>query len=320
MKIIDLTLRKKISIIIPLYNEQEAIEMFYLTLSKSLQKILDYDFEILFVNDGSTDQTIEKLKDLIQSDSRVIALELSRNFGKEIALTAGLDAASGDAAIPIDADLQDPPELISRLIAEWEKGFEVVLAQRADRSSDSVLKRKTAQLFYKIHNWVSQVKIPVNVGDFRLLDRKVLEALKQLPEQHRFMKGLFSWVGFRTTLVQYQRQPRAAGTSKFTGWRLWNFALEGITSFSISPLRFWTYLGIIGALISIIYSVIIIIRTILFGADVPGYPSLFVAISFFGSLQLIGIGMLGEYVGRIYMESKRRPLYFIRERHQNNKE
>ena len=311
--------RKKISIVIPLYNEQEAIEIFYLTLSRSLQELPGYDFEILCVNDGSTDQTLEKLKELIQSDSRVIALELSRNFGKEIALTAGLDAASGDAAIPIDADLQDPPELISRLIAEWEKGFEVVLAQRADRSSDSVLKRKTAQLFYKTHNWVSQVKIPENVGDFRLMDRKVLDALKQLPEQHRFMKGLFSWVGYRTTSVNYQRQPRAAGRSKFSGWRLLNFALEGITSFSISPLRFWTYLGLLGALLSLAYSVILIIKTVLFGADVPGYPSLFMAITFFGSLQLIGIGMLGEYIGRIYMESKRRPLYFIRERHQNNR-
>lgn len=311
-------IQKKVSIVVPLYNEQEGVEIFYMTLTRVLQGVTNYDFEIIFVDDGSTDQTLLKLKELIQRDPRVVALELSRNFGKEIAMTAGLDAASGCAAVPIDSDLQDPPELIVSLITEWEKGFDVVLAQRADRSSDNVYKRKSAQLFYKIHNWISHIQIPVNVGDFRLLDRKVLEALKQLPEQHRFMKGLFSWVGYRTTSVYYQRQPRIAGRSKFSGWRLWNFALEGITSFSISPLRLWTYLGLLGAFVSLLYSAIIILKTLLYGSDLPGYPSLFVAIVFFGSLQLMGIGMLGEYIGRIYMESKRRPLYFIRERHQAN--
>ena len=310
--------RRKISIVVPFFNEEAGTAAFYSKLTNHLATLKSYDFEIVCVDDGSTDQTLAQLRAFVTLDPRFVVLELSRNFGKEVALTAGLDAATGDAVIPMDADLQDPPELITSLIEQWERGFEVVLAKRADRSTDSFLKRKTAELFYKVHNKFSLVKIPENVGDFRLMDRVVLDALSQMSEQQRFMKGLFAWVGFKTTTVTYQRQPRAAGESKFSGWKLWNFALEGITSFSISPLKFWTYLGLVGALTSLLYALFIMFKTMMFGADVPGYPSLFVAIVFFGSVQLIGIGMLGEYIGRIYMEAKRRPLYFVRKRYANH--
>lgn len=310
--------RRKISIVVPFFNEEAGTAAFYLKLTTHLATLRSYDFEIVCVDDGSMDQTLAQLQAFVTLDPRFVVLELSRNFGKEVALTAGLDAATGDAVIPMDADLQDPPGLITSLIEQWERGFEVVLAKRADRSTDSFLKRKTAELFYKVHNKFSLVKIPENVGDFRLMDRVVLDALSQMSEQQRFMKGLFAWVGFKTTTVTYQRQPRAAGESKFSGWKLWNFALEGITSFSISPLKFWTYLGLVGALTSLLYALFIMFKTMMFGADVPGYPSLFVAIVFFGSVQLIGIGMLGEYIGRIYMEAKRRPLYFVRKRYANH--
>lgn len=309
---------KRISIVVPFYNEEAGIDIFHRTLTEHLYGMPAYEFEIVCVDDGSRDRTLEQLKELVVKDPRFVVLELSRNFGKEIAMTAGLDAATGDAAIPMDADLQDPPELIAQLIAEWEKGYEVVLAKRADRSSDTYLKRQTAALFYKVHNKFSAVKLPENVGDFRLMDRVVLDALRQLPEQQRFMKGLFAWVGFRTTTLPYQRQPRAAGETKFSGWKLWNFALEGITSFSIAPLKIWTYLGAFGAITSLLYALFIWMRTLLHGSDLPGYPSLFVAIVFFGSVQLIGIGILGEYIGRTYMESKRRPLYFIRKRYKRD--
>ncbi len=308
---------KLISIVVPFYNEEAGIELFYATLTAQLQTIPAYTFEVVCVDDGSKDATLERLKLLVERDNRFVVLELSRNFGKEAAMSAGLDAAQGDAAIPMDADLQDPPELIGRMLEEWASGYEVVLAKRTDRSSDTLLKRKTAAMFYKVHNRFSTVKLPENVGDYRLIDRVVLEALQQLPEQQRFMKGLFAWVGYRTVTISYQRQPRSAGESKFSGWKLWNFALEGITSFSIAPLKIWTYLGAVGALASLAYALFIGLRTLFLGNDVPGYPSLFVAIVFFGSVQLIGIGVLGEYIGRTYMESKRRPLYFVRKRYQN---
>jgi glycosyltransferase involved in cell wall biosynthesis len=244
---------------------------------------------------------------------RFRVVELSRNFGKEAALTAGLDAAVGDAVIPIDADLQDPPSLIGKLIRAWEdSGADVVLAKRKDRNSDSLAKRFSAAAFYDMHNWVSQIKIPANVGDCRLMTRVVVDALKQLPEKQRFMKGLFAWVGFKTVTIEYTREKRFAGSSKFSGWKLWNFALEGITSFSSLPLRIWTYIGMVGALVTLGYGLFIVLRTLIQGVDVPGYASLLVSILFFGSLQLMGLGMLGEYVGRIYMESKRRPTYLVR--------
>lgn len=309
-------LRKKVSIIVPFYNEEAGAQVFYDTLNQVMDSMQDVDFEVICVDDGSKDATLPALIGMADRDARYRVIELSRNFGKEAAMTAGLDAAVGDAVIPIDADLQDPPEVIQGLIQEWQKGNEVVLARRVDRSSDSFLKRKTAELFYQVHNRFSSVQIPANVGDFRLMDRVVVDALKQLPEQHRFMKGLFAWVGFKTVTLDYARHPRAAGTSKFSGWKLWNFALEGITSFSSTPLKFWSYAGGVGALISLLYATYIVVRTLVLGVDLPGYASLLVAIIFFGSVQLISVGMLGEYIGRIYMETKRRPLYVVRKRYE----
>ena len=214
--------------------------------------------------------------------------------------------------IPLDADLQDPPELIPEMIAVWRRGAEVVLAKRADRRSDSPAKRRGAQLFYRFHNWLSDVPIPENAGDFRLMDRQVVEALKRLPERQRFMKGLFAWVGFKSATVEYVRPPRAAGSSRFSGWRLWNLALEGITSFSTVPLRIWTYVGLLCAFLTFVYGFYIIVRTLIYGVDVPGYASLFVAVLMLGSLQIVSIGILGEYLGRVYLESKQRPAYVVR--------
>lgn len=306
---------KKISIITPFYNEEKGIDYFYEALMPIFSQIRNIEFEVICVEDGSRDATLEKLISLAKKDSRFRVLELSRNFGKEAALTAGIDAATGDAIIPIDADLQDPPELIPEMIKEWRNGAEVVLARRIDRSSDSFLKRKAAEIFYRFHNSLSTIQIPENVGDFRLMDRITVDAIKQLPEQHRFMKGLFAWVGFKTVTLDYIRQPRIVGTTKFSGWKLWNFALEGITGFSAAPLKFWSYLGGIGALVTFFYAIFIISRTLIYGVDIPGYASLLVAVLFFGSLQLISVGMLGEYIGRIYMETKHRPLYLIRKQY-----
>jgi glycosyltransferase involved in cell wall biosynthesis len=304
-----------ISIVVPFYNEGEGVEGFDRALIPQLEAIPGIRWRIICVDDGSTDATLARLTALAARDARYTIIELSRNFGKEAALTAGLDAAPGDAVIPIDADLQDPPALIGQMVAAWQAGAEVVLARRSDRSTDGVLKRKTAGWFYRLHNWLSKTKIPENVGDFRLMDRAVVEALKRLPERQRFMKGLFAWVGFRTVTIDYARAERAAGTTKFSGFALWNFALEGFTSFSTTPLKIWTYLGAASAIFTLAYAVFIIIRTIISGNDVPGYASLLVAILFFGSVQLMSIGLLGEYIGRIYLETKQRPTYLIRKIH-----
>lgn len=304
--------RRTISIIAPFFNEGEGVDYFHEAICGVCDGHLEFDFEVICVDDGSQDDTLKKLIGIAEREPRFHVIELSRNFGKEAALTAGLDAATGDAVIPIDADLQDPPELISDMIKEWLKGAEVVLARRVDRSSDSFFKRNAAEVFYRLHNRLSAIQIPENVGDFRLMDRIAVDALKQLPEQQRFMKGLFAWVGFRTVTLDYARHPRAAGSTKFSGWKLWNFALEGITSFSAAPLKFWSYMGGLGALVTFAYALFIISRTLIHGIDVPGYASLLVAVLFFGSLQLISVGMLGEYIGRIYVETKRRPLYLIR--------
>ena len=288
------------------------VDYFYKSICDVIGQITEVEFELICIDDGSNDETLSALINVSEKDSRFHIIELSRNFGKEAALTAGIDAATGDALIPIDADLQDPPEIIPALIKEWLKGAEVVLARRVDRSSDSLLKRKTAEIFYRVHNRISSIKIPENVGDFRLMDRIVVDTLKQLPEQHRFMKGLFGWVGFRTVTVDYVRPTRIAGRTKFSGLKLWNFAIEGITSFSTVPLKFWTYIGVFGALVTLLYAFFTIIKTLIYGIDIPGYASLLVAVLFFGSLQLICLGVLGEYIGRIYMETKNRPLYVIR--------
>jgi glycosyltransferase involved in cell wall biosynthesis len=230
-------------------------------------------------------------------------------------MTAGIDATTGDCVIPIDADLQDPPALISEMLQKWQEGAEVVLAKRVDRSSDSYSKRTTALMFYRLHNTLSSLQIPENVGDYRLMDRVVVDALKQLPERQRFMKGLFAWVGFKTVTIEYSRDARLVGETKFSGWKLWNFAIEGITSFSLVPLKIWIYVGLAGALFAFLYATFIILRTLIFGIDLPGYASLLVVTLFFGSLQLISLGVIGEYIGRIYFESKQRPLYLIRKKY-----
>lgn len=307
-----------VSVVAPFYNEGAGVSTFYETLSTTLKDARDVRFEIVCVDDGSQDDTLNRLVAISRSDPRFVVVELSRNFGKEAALTAGMDVARGDAVIPIDADLQDPPSLLPQMIEEWRKGAEVVLARRTDRSTDSFMKRKTAEAFYRIHNRLSNVRIPENVGDFRLMDRCVVDALKRLPERQRFMKGLFAWVGFPTVTIDYSRGARAAGRSKFSGWRLWNFALEGITSFSTAPLKIWTYLGSIGAIAAVAYASFIVVRTLVFGIDVPGYASMLVLILFFGSLQLVSVGLLGEYIGRVYIETKQRPTYIIRRFHRAN--
>jgi glycosyltransferase involved in cell wall biosynthesis len=306
-----------ISIVCPFYNEERMVSFFFNELFKAVVPIND-DIEILCINDGSTDQTLRKLIEQKQSAPKHInirIIDFSRNFGKEAALTAGIDHARGDAVIPIDTDLQDPPELIAALINKWREGYEVVLAKRCDRTADTWLKRKTAEWFYRLHNSISIPPIPENVGDFRLLNRAAVEALKKLPERERFMKGLFNWVGFKTAEIEYVRSSRKAGETKFPLLKLWNFALDGITSFSTVPLRIWSYLGFIISLLAFAYGSIIIVRTLIQGVDIPGYASLLVVILFLGGLQLIGIGVLGEYLGRIYMETKNRPVYIIRQEH-----
>ena len=299
-----------ISLICPVLNEEDSIAVF-LTHIKSLQDSNNIELELLFIDDGSTDNTLNILLEEKNEHPNIRIIQFSRNFGKEAALTAGLNLAKGDAVIPIDVDMQDPPEIIIKLIDEWKKGSDIVLAKRIDRTKDTFLKKLTAKLFYSIHNSVAAHKIPANVGDFRLMDKRVVNELNKLPERQRFMKGLFSWVGFKTSIVEYKRDERTNGYTKFSYWKLWNFALEGITSFSTAPLKIWTYIGIIIASISFFYGGFIILRTMLTGIDVPGYASLMVIVLFLGGIQLIGIGVLGEYIGRIYLETKARPLFII---------
>ncbi|SAK76474.1 glycosyl transferase family protein [Caballeronia temeraria] len=303
-----------LSLVVPFYNEEETIDQFFPRVQMALEAIAAVDYEIVCVNDGSRDRTLLKLIECARGDARIHVVELSRNFGKEAALTAGLNEALGDVVIPFDADLQDPPEMIAEMVAKWQEGFDVVVARRADRASDTFMKRFSAAAFYRMHNMLSEVKIPENVGDFRLMSREVVDALKMLPESRRFMKGLFSWVGFRTATISYTRESRVAGKTKFSAWKLWNFALEGLTSFGTLPLRVWSYLGVVVALFSLVYASYLVIRTIVLGIDVPGYASIITAILFLGGVQLIGIGIVGEYVGRIYMESKHRPVYLVRAR------
>ncbi|AYQ43690.1 MULTISPECIES: glycosyltransferase family 2 protein [Burkholderia] len=305
-----------VSLVVPFYNEGEAVERFFDVVIPLMTSIDAIRFEIVCVNDGSRDDTLERLIRISTGERRVRVIDLTRNFGKEAALTAGLDEALGDAVIPLDADLQDPPSLIPVMIEHWRDGAEVVAAKRSNRACDSFAKRTAAAIYYRVHNLLSDVKLPENVGDFRLMDRKVVNALRNLPERHRFMKGLFAWVGYRTVIVEYQRDARSAGHSKFSGWKLWNFALEGITSFSTVPLRSWTYIGVGIAALAFLYGSFIIFRTLLFGNPVLGYASLISVTLFIGGIELIGIGVVGEYIGRIYDESKQRPVYLIRRRYQ----
>ncbi|CVK19377.1 glycosyltransferase family 2 protein [Sporomusa sphaeroides] len=303
-----------ISIVVPMYNESQNIDCFYQKIAEVMGALTAYDYEIICINDGSTDNTLEKIELLADKDKKVKIIELSRNFGKEIALTAGIFEAKGDAVIPIDADLQDPPELIPALIEKWQEGYDVVYATRLVREGESSLKKVTAFLFYRVMRRLAKVNIPPDTGDFRLMTRQVVEAVNQCTESHRFMKGLFSWVGFRQTSIPYLRNRRHKGITSFNYWKLWNFALEGITSFSFVPLQLATYVGFLTALFSGVYIAYIIVKTWLYGDPVAGYPSMMVAIFFFGGAQLMTLGVIGEYIGRIYNESKRRPLYFIRKK------
>lgn len=302
----------KISLIVPVYNEEQAIGLFYESVRQHPQ-LKDHCVEIVFINDGSNDQTAGLAREIALTDSEVLLINFSRNFGKEPALFAGIEHASGDVVVPMDVDLQDPIDVIPRMVEQWQKGAEVVLAKRRDRSSDSYLKRRGAALFYRLLNRIAYPHIEQNVGDFRLMDRKVVEVIKTLPEYQLFMKGVLSWAGFNTVIIEYDRAGRAAGNSKFNGWKLWNLALEGITSFSTVPLRLWTYVGSCISLISLLYAAYLILDKLIFGSDLPGYPSLMTAVLFLGGVQLIGIGVLGEYIGRIYLETKHRPRYVIKE-------
>lgn len=303
-----------ISIIVPCYNEELCINKFIDTMNGLLNMHNLYNHtEFIFIDDGSTDTTLNHLKKLAENDARVTVLSFSRNFGKEAALTAGLDAARGDVVIPMDVDLQDPPELIPKMLAMWQAGFDVVLAVRKERRNDTWLKRWSAHWYYRLHNRLSAQKIPENAGDFRLMDRKVVDAINRMPENCRFMKGLFSWAGFRTGAVYYERPARESGESKFPFWRLMNFALDGITSFSTVPLRIWTWIGLCISFIAFIYACIIFFMAFVSNIDVPGYASLLCVCLFLGGIQLIGLGMIGEYLGRTYLECKRRPLYIIKD-------
>jgi glycosyltransferase involved in cell wall biosynthesis len=297
-----------------MYNEATSIDLFFTRLEPVLRKITD-NYEIICVDDGSRDETLTMLFSNHIRDPRVKVVSLTRNFGKDIALSAGLDHATGQAVVPIDADLQDPPELISEMVEKWRNGYDVVYATRVKRDTDNVTKRITAGLFYRIHNWLADIRIPNNTGDFRLMDRRVVIAIGTLPERTRFMKGLFAWVGFKQTSVEYRREERSAGTTKWRYWSLWNFALDGITGSSTVLLRVWTYIGAVIALISLIYAAWLVFRTIIQGNEVPGYASLMVAILFLGAMNVAATGILGEYVGRIYNEVRNRPLYLVRETH-----
>ncbi|BEM86849.1 glycosyltransferase family 2 protein [Serratia marcescens] len=301
----------KISLVVPVFNEEEAIPLFYQSV-RQYKPFQHIDVEIVFVNDGSSDRTEEILSSLSKDDQNVKSINFSRNFGKEPALFAGLEAATGDAIIPIDVDLQDPIDVIPLLLNKWQDGADVVLAKRMDRQCDGRMKRKTAEWFYRVHNKISKPAIEENVGDFRLMTRKVVESIKLLPERNLFMKGILSWVGGNVEIVEYSRAERVAGTSKFNGWKLWNLAIEGITSFSTFPLRVWAYIGFFVAAISFMYGAWMIIDKVIWGNPVAGYPSIIVSILFLGGVQLIGIGVLGEYIGRIYIETKRRPRYIIK--------
>ena len=303
-----------LSVVVPVKNEEQAIFPFVERVGAILDGIAEHEgWEILFVDDGSTDDTLAAIVASNMADPRVRALSLSRNFGKEAALSAGLDHAGGAAVIPMDVDMQDPPEVLPEMVARWREGHEMVFGVRRCRDSDGWAKRVTAGLYYRAHNMVSEDKIPENAGDFRLLDRKVVEVIRKLPERNRFMKGLFAWAGFRQAAVEYDRAERASGGTKFSYWKLWTLALDGITSASTVPLRIWSYVGAVVALFALGYAGFLAFDTMMFGNPVPGYASIMTSVLFLGGIQLISLGVLGEYVGRILTETKQRPLYVVRD-------
>jgi polyisoprenyl-phosphate glycosyltransferase len=301
-----------ISIITPMFNEEVNINYFFEALLPVLVH-LGLKYEIICINDGSTDNTLDFLLRYHNENPQIKIINFSRNFGKETALTAGLHYAGGKAIIPMDADLQHPPEVILDLVAKWQEGYDVVYAVKKIRHGENLMKRCTANLFYRFINFISDTPIPKDAGDFRLFDQRVVKALNQLPERTRFMKGLYSWIGFKQVGIEYDQQPRHLGKTKWNYWKLWNFAIDGITLFSTTPLRLWSYIGIIISFLSFIYGSYLILRTLILGKDVPGYASIMVIILFLGGLQLISLGVIGEYLGRVYAETKRRPLYVVRE-------
>ena len=302
----------QLSVVVPAHDEEEVLPEFHARLAAAMDG-LGRSWEVVYVNDGSTDGTLALLRAMAAADSRIGLVNLSRNFGKEAALTAGLDHARGtEAVVVIDADLQDPPEVIPELVAAWEEGADVVYAQRSERQGEGWLKRATASGFYRVMLRLGgPVRLPPDTGDFRLMSRRALDAVLQLRERHRFMKGIFAWIGYPTAAVRYARAPRAAGATKWNWWKLWNLSLEGVTSFTVTPLKVATYLGLLVALLALVYGTFILVRTVLFGNPVPGYPSLLVVILFLGGVQLITLGIIGEYLGRIFNETKHRPLYLV---------
>ncbi len=306
-------MKKLISIIVPAYNEELVVHLFYEKISEVLDSIEDYRSEIVFIDDGSIDKTRTIIRELASKDKRVSLIALSRNFGKEAAMSAGLDHVKGDAVVIFDIDLQDPPELLFDFIQHWEAGFDNVFAKRAHRRGETLIKKITAAGFYKVVSLVSSFEVPRNTGDCRLLSRRAVDAIVQLREHHRFMKGLFAWIGYPSIEVEYNRDPRASGETKFNYWKLWNFALEGLTSFTTAPLRMATYIGGVIFLLASSFAIWVICKTLIWGDPVQGFPTLMVMILFFGGIQLFFIGVLGEYLGRIFNESKQRPLYFIEE-------
>jgi glycosyltransferase involved in cell wall biosynthesis len=302
-----------LSVVVPVFNEEAVIEEFNRRILAVLRE-LPFASELVYVNDGSADGTAGILRSLARQSGHVALIDLSRNFGKEAAMTAGLDHASGDAVVIIDADLQDPPELIPELVRMYGTGeYDVIYAQRKSRSGDPLLKKASAHLFYRVIGRLTGFRIPRDTGDFRLMGRQAVDALRTLREHHRFMKGLFAWIGFRQGALVYDRDPRFAGASKFNYWRLWNFSLEGITSFTTAPLKVASYVGLVTFVGAALYGIGIIVSTIVLGNPVPGYPSLLVVVLFLGGLQLLTLGMMGEYLGRVFNETKQRPLYFVRE-------
>ena len=312
-------LKVLLSLIVPVFNEEDSVGIFIKRIEEIFSSEKNLELETIFVNDGSKDKTLETLLALQKRYCNIRIVDLSRNFGKEAALSAGLQACKGDIVVPIDVDMQEPPEVILEMIVKRREGYEVVLAKRIERSSDTWLKRNSAKLFYKLHNLIAEPAIPENVGDFRLMDKKVVAALNQLLETNRFMKGLFAWIGFRTTTVGFKRKSRHRGKSKFKGIKLLNLAIDGFTNFSIVPLRIWAYLGVFMSIVSLILIILILVQFFVFGINVPGYPSLMVALTLFGGLQFIGIGMLGEYIGRVFIEAKRRPAFVVRHLYESKK-
>ena len=311
--------KKLVTILVPAYNEQEVLNMLYERLKKIMDENSNYDFEILFVNDGSKDNSLKIMQELRKKDNRVCYLNLSRNFGKETGMIAGLDYSKGDAVIIIDADLQDPPELIPEMIKYWEEGYDDVYAKRRSRKGETWLKKFTSTMYYKVLQGFTKIQIQKDTGDFRLLDRRCVEALKSMRESQRYTKGMFSWIGYNKKEILYDRDPRAAGQTKWNYKKLVDLSIDGITSFTTSPLRWSAILGIIVSIIGFIYMLYIIIKTLVYGIEVPGYASTMVIILFLGGVQLIFLGVIGEYLGRAFYETKGRPLYFI-ERYNEEKE